>query len=202
MLSFLRFLIRMAEFTLQAASDWHGTVGTDSQSLLDRLFGKKAKTAEECYGSAIQDVNVLTPDWDLLIEIKYALQRLPGVSLKFVKGHQDRRRRYEAISLLAQLNIDADDLATHYQNAHGRALPFALMTPHTAAYLVYPEGTVTAKYASELRHRATSPALTRYIKDKNGWSDGVMEVVNWSASTRESHQSSSRVQNPYNKSCS
>ena len=118
---------------------------------------------------------------DLLIEIKYALQTLPGVSLKFVKGHQDRRRRYEALSLLAQLNIDADDLATHYQNAHGRALPFALMTPHTAAYLVYPEGTVTAKYTSELRHRATSPALTRYIKDKNGWSDGVMEVVNWSA---------------------
>ena len=61
MLSFLRFLIRMAEFTQQAASDWHGTVGTDSQSLLDRLFGKKAKTAEECYGSDILDINVLTP---------------------------------------------------------------------------------------------------------------------------------------------
>ena len=85
MLSFLRFLIRTAEFTQQTASDWHGTVGTDSQSLLDRLFGKKAKTAEECYGSDILDVNVLTPEMDLLIEIKYALQRLPGVSLKFVK---------------------------------------------------------------------------------------------------------------------
>ena len=39
MLSFLRFLIRLAEFTAMF-EPWCGVLGTDSQSLIDRLFQK------------------------------------------------------------------------------------------------------------------------------------------------------------------
>jgi hypothetical protein len=39
MLSILRFLIRVAEYT-QMVDDWEGTIGTDSQSMLDTVFGR------------------------------------------------------------------------------------------------------------------------------------------------------------------
>ena len=39
MLSILRFIIRLAEFTA-AATTWEGTIGTDSQSMLDTIFGR------------------------------------------------------------------------------------------------------------------------------------------------------------------
>ena len=41
MLSFLRFLIRLAEFTAMF-EPWCGVLGTDSQSLIDRLFQKES----------------------------------------------------------------------------------------------------------------------------------------------------------------
>jgi hypothetical protein len=139
-------------------------VVTDSQSLLDRLYGHKAKSADECYGNDVLDLDVLVPEWDQLIEIKYALLRMPCVSLKYVKGHQDRQNYYEALPLVASLNSDANDLAGKYQSAHGRPHPLVvLMTPHAAAHLYYPEGTITANYVSDLRFRSTIPALRSYI---------------------------------------
>ena len=164
MLSVLRFLIRLADYTQRDASEWCGMVVTDSQSLLDRLFGHKAKSADECYGNDVLDLDVLVPEWDQLIEIKYALLRMPCVSLKYVKGHQDRQNNYEALPLVASLNSDANDLAGKYQSAHGRPHPLVvLMTPHAAAHLYYPEGTITANYVSDLRFRSTIPALRSYI---------------------------------------
>ena len=106
---------------------------------------------------------------------------MPCVSLKYVKGHQDRQNNYEALPLVTQLNIDADNLAGKYQSAHGRPHPFVLMTPHAAAHLYYPEGTITANYVSDLRFRSTAPALRSYIQVKNNWTDAVMETINWLA---------------------
>ena len=118
MLSVLRFLIRIADYTQRNSSEWCGMVVTDSHNLLD-CFGSKAKSADECYGSDVLDLDVLVPEWDQLIEIKYALLRMPCVSLKYVKGHQDRQNNYNGLLPLdAQLNIDGDDLAGQYQNAH------------------------------------------------------------------------------------
>jgi hypothetical protein len=39
MLSILRFLIRIAEYT-SMVDEWQGTIGTDSQSMLDTIFGR------------------------------------------------------------------------------------------------------------------------------------------------------------------
>jgi hypothetical protein len=35
--------------------------------------------------------DVLCPEWDILIEIQNALFDLPGLRLKFIKGHQDEK---------------------------------------------------------------------------------------------------------------
>ena len=102
MLSLLRFLIRIS---LNSNSDipWRGLVGTDSQSMLDRLFrkGHSLGTSKEL---AILDV--LDAEWNLLVEIQHALQEFPGVDLTYVKGHQDVGKEYDRLPLMAQLNVE------------------------------------------------------------------------------------------------
>jgi hypothetical protein len=55
------------------------------------------------------------------------------------------------------------------------------MTPNKGVFLVYPEGTVTAKYAQTIRHRATTSPLRSHIQEKNQCSDSTMEKTKWQA---------------------
>jgi hypothetical protein len=100
------------------------------------------------------------------------------VKLMHVKGHQDRERHYSRLDSYAQLNVDADDKAREFQEKYGQARPYALMTKHTGAYLVYPEGTRTAKYGPDIRRRATSEPLKRYIQTKNNFDGSTMDMIN------------------------
>jgi hypothetical protein len=150
MLSILRFLIRLSEYTNMVA-EWQGIIGTDSQSMLDTILGRDQArpAASEPTPLPTQQVPLdpLIPEWDLLVEIRLALRQLPFVKLVHVKGHQDKHKAYNRLSLRAQLNVDADDLASKYQQEFGRAHPFALMTSRTGGFLIYSEGTRTSKYS-------------------------------------------------------
>jgi hypothetical protein len=60
----------------------------------------------------------LDPDWDVINEIRWTLEkgRLEGGTIfHHIPGHQDRKKPYAELSLQAQLNVDADRLATRYQ---------------------------------------------------------------------------------------
>ena len=185
MLSILRFLVRLAEFTVMDGT-WTGTIGTDSQSMLDTLFGRSTDsgpTAAEPTSLSPDAtlLNPLIPEWDLLFEIRNTLLQLPSVKLVYVKGHQDRTCSYNRLNLLAQLNVDADDKAREYQERFGQARPYALLTQHSGAFLVYPEGTRTANYGHSIRSRATSNPLRTYIKQKHQFDDSTMEMIDWNA---------------------
>ena len=110
-----------------------------------------------------------------------SLGALPDVKLVYVKGHQDKHRAYARLSFLAQLNVDADDMAGQYQRDHGRAHPYALMMPNTGVYMVYPDGTRTANYVQDIRSRSTGPALRLHIQQKYQFSDATMDSINWGA---------------------
>jgi hypothetical protein len=167
MLSGHRFLIRLGEYT-HRTDEWTGIVGTDSQSMLEKLFGKQNLREHSALGAVqLQNLDVLTAEWDLLIEIQNSLRALNGVNLQYVKGHQDDVREYTSLPLLAQLNVDADDKAKEFQREYGKAHPTVLMSPATGVHLLFPEGTVTAKYISEMRHQSTGPPLQEHIRMKN-----------------------------------
>lgn len=55
------------------------------------------------------------------------------------------------------------------------------MTPNTGAFLIYPEGTRTSKYAQDIRHRATTAPLREYIQDKYMYTGSIMNTINWGA---------------------
>ena len=186
LLALMRFLIRMAEFT-EMQQPWIGRIATDSLSLLDTLRGKDDTRMERerdepinLSGSKVE-LNCISADWDVLIEIQDALTKLPQICLQHVKGHQDRHRAYQNLDQLGQLNVDADERAGVYQDRFGATRPIVLMMPKTKAHLIGQTGTVTGKYAAYLRRTATTPTLHQYLMAKYTWSEAVVTSINWDA---------------------
>ena len=179
LLSLLRFLIQLGEFTC-AHEPWRGVIGTDSQSMLDKL-AIQPRVGNELGHKFTKELDPLTPEWDLLIEIRESLRDLPGVSVVYVQGHQDNCQPYDELPLLAQLNVDADAQATKFQELHGHHHNMVLIAPNTRAQLHSLEGTITGRYDTTIRFRANSEPLREYIQSKNQWSDQTMQSINWQA---------------------
>ena len=58
----------------------------------------------------------ITSDWDILQNIILSLTQFQHKpTLSHIKGHQDAQASYAQLALLAQLNVDADCLASRYQ---------------------------------------------------------------------------------------
>lgn len=160
---------------------WSGRIGTVSQSLLDRAFEKRGEKGYPVrYGAtSLKVLDVLDPEWDLLNEIQITLRRLPEVTLEYVKGHQDDHVEYSRLSMMAQLNVDADGLATLYQQEFGSTRPLVLLSDNAGAHLITQEGTVTSKLVPRVRYLSTGPSLRQYIMKKNDWTEQIMQSINW-----------------------
>lgn len=148
LMSILRFLIRLAEFT-SMYEEWSGVIGTDNQSMIDRLFSKVSSgTSNQPH--TLDTLDPLLAEWDLLVEIQTSLRLLSGVSVVYVKAHQDGRRSVDQLPLMAPLNVEADALAPTYQQQYGNHRPQVLMSPGAGAHLISASGTITAKYKGEV----------------------------------------------------
>jgi hypothetical protein len=136
---------------------WIGIIATDSQSLLDTLNGvneleQNDDTPINIDGGKVV-LDVLIPDWDVLIEIQRSLDQLPQIKLQYVKGHQDRDTPYAQLNQKAQLNVYADAKAGQYQDEFGAVRPKLML--QTGAHLVGPKGTIIAHYQKHMRYQAT-----------------------------------------------
>ena len=185
MLTVSTFLSRLAAFTGYQES-WVGIIATDSQSLLDTIADRTVSPSDDTppvYSvvKKLQDLDVNCPEWDLLSSFVVSLATYPGIKLEYVKGHQDRSRAYHGLPLMAQLNVDADAMATRFQCEHGASRPIVLLTPTARVHLVTANGTHTSHYESVIRHQATKPGLMKHIQTKNDWSDYITSQINWKA---------------------
>ena len=125
---FLRFLLRISIY-VNSDIFWRGlVVGTDSQSMLNRLFKKGTHPG---IPKELAILDVLNAEWDLLVEIQHALRELPGVDLTYVlKGHQDDKKAYDRLPLMAG----------KYNQDHGARHPFSFLAPNTGAFLLTVDG--------------------------------------------------------------
>ena len=162
---------------------WNGIIGTNSQSLLDMLNGENAGEHHNDIPIPIYNgeviLDVICPDWDVVVEIQRALKNLPNIKLTFVKGHQDPTTAYENLDLMAQLNVDADAKAKEFQDAYGAHRPIAKMMSATGAHLVGPTGTITSHYPKNMRYHANAAPLRSYMLCKYHWSP--FDTVHWEA---------------------
>ena len=184
MLSIMRFLIRIAEYTDMHRS-WKETLGTDSQSVLDTLSGRDVDPQAEdtpvaLHGSKVV-LDVLCPNWDILIEIQKSMEQLPDVKLAYVQGHQDRDKPYHTLCTMGQLNVDADRKAAQFQEEHGAYRGIAPLTPGGRVHLLGPKGTIASDYAKKLRYMAAEAPLRLYMLQKYEWCPDIYNSVNWEA---------------------
>jgi hypothetical protein len=188
-LSFLRFLLRIKEYT-GMHDPWVGILATDGQSVLDTLqLGnhdqhEAADTPVDLdKGDVVLDC--LRPDWDLLIKIQLAIKSLPNITIQYVEGHQDKSTSYSDLDLLmGQLNVNADSQAAAYNLEFGAHRSFVLMCPKTRAHLQFPDGTVTGHYPQILQYKASTKPLLEYIRHKNEWTTSVLHSIHWEAHAR------------------
>ena len=189
MLSGLCFLRRLLEFTGQSHA-WHGILGTDSQSLIDTVSDQAACISTDLsvgldHGHIRQikryPLDPMLPDWDIVRGIQVLLQSMPAITLQHIKGHQDRKTSYQSLSLMAQLNVDADRLADKYQCEFGHHRPDVPLTEWTGVHLILPQGTITSRHESALRYQTTGPPLMRYMQGKYGWNEHTSSSINWRA---------------------
>jgi hypothetical protein len=184
MVAILCFLRRLSEYTTQM-EPWVGILATDSQSLLETLTEKSTELTSNSNPfwkrKLLKHLDVKCPDWDLVSNILVELEKWPGLILQHVRGHQDRKVAYHRLPLLAQLNVDADTMATMYQCEHGMSRPLVLLTDTAGVHLVMPQGTMTSNYDAVIRYQVTYPGLYTYIQERNGWSPRIMDNINWKA---------------------
>jgi hypothetical protein len=130
----------------------------------------------------------LIPDWDVLGEIYHIIytQPLPySPAFSHVLCHQDTKTAYDNLSLVAQLNMDADQAAKQLMNAYGATRPYGPCFPHNQAQLHLPEGTSTYRNQSQIQYAASIPELKAYsIQQRNNWYDSTMSPINWTAHGR------------------
>ena len=182
LLAVMRFLIQYRLYA-DALQDWPGILATDAQSVLDTLQCgtrdiQEAETPVDLdLGKVVLDV--LCPEWDILIEIQAASKLLPHLRLQYVRGHQDDEKDYSQLDLMGQLNVNADAEAKQFVRDHGASRPQALMTPLTRCHLQFEDGTVTGHYARALQEAATTKPLKDYLQEKHGWSTVTTHVINW-----------------------
>ena len=186
MLAVTRFLIRLGEFTGQV-EEWQGILATDSQSVLDTIAHvhtmpeARAPATRTYHTDQWKTLEVLSADWDVLIELQESLKLLPDLALQHVRGHHDNHIPYQQLSLLAQLNVDADHQASTCQRLYGSARPYTFLMPHTKAHIHNKDGTITSHYEAILRHNATRDPLYQHIAARNKWSSAIMRTINWKA---------------------
>jgi hypothetical protein len=150
----------------------NGILVCDSQRVLKTLEGgnQKFKVTDEPVRIDGTNVvlDVLCPDWDILIEIQVALSQLPGLQLKFIKGHQDALTPYAQLPLTARLNVDAAAIAGKYQDLHGQDRPLVLLTSRTKFYSIC--WTVPSLPLSQ-------PRSDMHIVDRLFWSTFEFEII-------------------------
>jgi len=71
-------------------------------------------------------------------------------SYHWVKGHQDDNAPTNELSIMAQLNVEADRLAGDFQRDHGKFRPIITLLPSCPAMLTIRGISITSNYNKQL----------------------------------------------------
>ena len=144
------FLNAFQAFTYPMTRDL--SLYTDNLGLVTRICSRQQY--QTSFPSA-----TLAADWDLIEEIYHQSTLLPSFPVAHVKGHQDDKVPYEQLPLPAQLNVDADALASSHVSSSDQ--PFSQLSPlfpHTRAQLDMASSTIHSHYRQNLHTAYSLPS--------------------------------------------
>lgn len=93
------------------------------------------------------------------------------------KGHQDKKLPYCDLPRPAQLNVDADTLATNFLN-NGKSIPYQPLPANPVTLYIISKA-ITRTYKREIRKASGSPNLRVYLIEKFDWTPNTPDLVWW-----------------------
>ena len=119
-------------------------------------------------------------DADMCLCALKGLSRLGNYSLHHVKGHQDSSCKQKPLSVEAQLNIKADELAT-LQRRDGRSSNTMPFLPGADIQLYIQQRLITTRIDRAIQFASTTPKLRLYMESKYDWDASTADRIDWDA---------------------
>jgi hypothetical protein len=110
--------------------------------------------------------DTLRPSWDIIQATCRTFQAHPLLSLQHVKGHQDRTTTFWNLPNEAQLNIQADKLATAFQETSSHGTDRGPMIPGSGCQLVMENQVIPSNHRRRIGTRRRKEKLMTYIQEK------------------------------------
>jgi hypothetical protein len=152
------------------------------ETLLNTACDNEALLKKEQYIQKIEIPNShdqLHPDMDVIQLTIEQYKDIPNITHEHVHGHQDDNEDIENLSWLAQLNVEADNLATKaLQQRTASSVPIPL---GNFAYILLDNELLTSQYSSELRAQAGREQGLQYLRDKLNLSKDDYNSLHWTA---------------------
>jgi hypothetical protein len=109
------------------------------------------------------------------------IKKLPiEITCIHVKSHQDDDTEIQLLPWEAQMNVQADKLATDYHLDNyaepSKIIPFI---PPSQASLTIKGETITRRYANRFRLEASSPDLRKRMILRYKWNNQIFQSINW-----------------------
>eukprot|EP00957_Ditylum_brightwellii_P034863 2641581-Ditylum_brightwellii.AAC.1 len=116
-----------------------------------------------------------------IIQAIWSYQKATKVKAEWVEAHQDTKYRERELSQDAILNCKADAYASMYMSITQRPCAIPPIFPTTAATLTIDGVVVTNKMKEIFRSAASCTDLQAYIREKTGWTQNMMNLVQWNS---------------------
>jgi Reverse transcriptase-like len=129
-----------------------------------------------------QPNQTMMEEWDIMAEIWTSMREFneDRISIQHIKGHSDSKQSYNTLSLLQQLNVDADRLANEYiQNNMTKDYCWATLLPSSGVHLNSNKGTITHNIKREVKEARIIEKQIQYLCKKNKWEQETFETIAW-----------------------
>ena len=175
MLAVATFLCMIQQFTNYTFKPLQVNFFADNLSLIKRMNIRQ--TFKTPYTNM-----TLQPEYDLTEQIhRQLIAHHIQPTFNHVKGHQDDTNAKSKLPLPAQLNIEADLLATQFYKEGAPSTPYASTLPASKIQLDIQNITVTNDFQNQLIRAYTEPLYLSYLQKKNKWSDFTITQISWNS---------------------
>jgi hypothetical protein len=135
-------------------------------------------------------------EWDIIAEIWETIstdETATTMTLDHIKGHADDHQEYNKLSLLQQLNVDADRLANEYIQQHwDKEYQHVRLLPASGIQLQLKQGTITYHHKRRIKEASVEENQRKHLCKKTGWSQETFDTVAWEVHRRALNRLSKR----------
>jgi len=148
---------------------------SDNQALVHELQKIRSRTRPAFPNDSLR------PSWDVLQAILTVWSDFPESSLEHVRGHQDRDQERHELDIPAQLNCEADDLASAAYQLESCPESSYPMLGGTRCRLIVNQSAISSHIRNSIMEIRSTQALKQRIQNQMRVTNAVFDEVDWEA---------------------